>query len=154
MAVIRTQVRGGGGVAGLVTEVDASREFPNDDHVRTAQNVGLDGRCRREFWHDFHGTKIRKYAQHGAQLQQSLFGSYFGIRVGPLWSADGAEQDGVAFLATGYRAGGQWVAGRVNRGAAGQLFAEIEIMAMSRGDCFEDFASRKCYLRADAITGQ
>jgi hypothetical protein len=34
------------------------------------------------------------------------------------------------------------------------LFAEIEIMAMSRGDCFEDFASRKCYLRADAIAGQ
>ncbi len=69
-------------------------------------------------------------------------------------SADGAEQDGIAVLTTGNRVGGQWVANRVNCSTAGQLFTETEIMAMARGDCFDDFAPRKCNFRANAIAGQ
>ena len=104
--------------------------------------------------HDFHGPKIRKYAQYRSQLQQSLLGSYPGIRIRPFWSAYSAEQDGIAFFTTGYRVGGQWVTDGINSSTAKCLFAETEIMAMPRCDFFENFATRERYLGSDTVAGQ
>ena len=103
MSVIGAQVGRRVFIPRFVTEINATRELAYNDKIDTLEESRFDGRCADKFGNDFHGPQICKYAEEGAQTQQTLLRPNLGIWVGPPRSPDRAENDRVTFLATRYR---------------------------------------------------
>ena len=75
-------------------EVDAPGELADDDHVDALEHLALDGAVAEQEGVDADGPDVGEEAESLAQAEDGLLGTDGGLRVVPLWAADGAEEDG------------------------------------------------------------
>ena len=127
-----------GGRAMLVAEIDASGELAHHHDVDAAQQLGLDGRGieHRRVRHD--RAQIGEQSERLAQLQQSLFGPHGGVRIGPLRTADGAQQDRVRASTQGERR----VRQRFSRGVDGGTAEERGLESKGMAEALRNRAER------------
>jgi hypothetical protein len=146
----------GGGVRGarLGAEVGTAGQLANEQYVDIFQLLVLQRRQLGQRRMHLQRTQVGVDAQCGAQRQQTLFGTYRCVRIGPLRPADRAEHHGIGLLARGQRGRWQRGAGGVDGGATDQLFVEAEDVLVAAGDGFQDSHCRSSDFGADAIAGQ
>ena len=81
-----------------LAEIDPARQLANHEDVDAFELLRLQRRGGRELRHGRHGAEIREQAERLADREQALLGAVLHGNVGPLRTADGAEQDAVDAL--------------------------------------------------------
>jgi len=143
-----------GGDALLGAEVDATRQFPNNDEVDTDQRVGPEGRGVRQLRERLDRSKVGEHAEHGANGEQALLGPDSRRRIVPPGAANRAEQHGVGSRAGRDRFFRQRAARGVDGGTTDQCFREVECHVEASRRRVEDRAGGGYDFRADPVAGK
>ncbi len=151
---VDAQVGGAGRIAALLPEVDPAGQLAHEDEVHPLDHLALERGGIREGGVDAHGPQVRVGAERGAQPEQSLLGTYAGLRSRPARAADGPEQHRIGLPAGAQ--GGRWqrVAVAVDgRTAEGQL-GELELVPEAGPEGPEHPHALGNDFRPDPVTGQ
>ena len=141
-------------VSVLCAEVDTPGQLPDDHDIDVCQQFRLQRRRVLELGDDLNGPQVCEHAQFCPQSKETLLRAHPGVGIGPLWPADGAQKDGVAFAAVSDRVGRQGIAAGINRRAANQCFIHDEAVTAIRSNGFQYAASRSGHFRPDSVPGK
>ena len=135
-------------------EIDAARQFADDEQVRAGHAVLLQrGQVGRETA-DLHGTQVAVQTQGFTDAQQAFFGADGRVHMVPFRAADGTEHDGVRRVGSLFRHFRKGVAVGVDGAAAQQLLIVFQGKAELFG-CRVHDADRGIHdLRANSVARQ
>ncbi len=135
-------------------EVDAARQFANDDQVHALQHLGLERAGADQLRVQLDRTHVGEEVQLLAQRQQPALRAVGRVGVVPFRAAHCAEQDGVRRLAGRNCFVRQTVAHFVDGAAAHHLRIKGERVRKFLRDDVQDLLRFGGYFRTDAVAGQ
>ena len=137
-----------------LAEVDAAGQLADDQEIGAGDDLRLERGGVRQHGVQLRGAQVGVQAQLLAQAQQRALRAHVVGQAVPLGAAHGAEENRVARLRELERLLGKRPAGLVDGGAARVGRAELEGVAVLRGDLFEDLHGLRHDLGPDPVAGQ
>src|SRR5258708_8633431 len=121
----------------FLPEVDATRQFANDEEIDSLQSLRPNWRRRHQRGLRLHGPQIRVKSQRSTDPKESLLRSHMRRGVVPLGPAYGAKENGVGAAAHADRFTGERAARGIDGRSADETFAEGERDTRRIGDGVE-----------------